>query len=65
MWEKQLAESGISCGQIQKVVQLSKLDFPTSNPSPVVSSPDHGLEAHVTKRRETTHRHLSWENGRG
>jgi len=29
----------------QKVVQLSILGFPTSNPSPVINSLDHGLEA--------------------
>ncbi len=45
MWENQLAGVGIFWGQIQKVVQLSKLGFPTSNPSPVVNSLDHGLEA--------------------
>jgi hypothetical protein len=45
MWENQLAESSISCWQFQNVVQLSKLGFPTSNPSPVVNSLNHGLEA--------------------
>jgi hypothetical protein len=45
MWENQLAGVGIFWGQIQKVVQLSKLGFPTSNPSLMVNSLDHGLEA--------------------
>ena len=53
MWENQLAGVGIFWGQIQKVVQLSKLGFPTSNPSLMVNSLDHGLEApcHETRNR--------------
>jgi hypothetical protein len=45
MWENQLAESGISWRQIQKVVQLSEIGVPKSYPSLAVMSLDHGLEA--------------------
>jgi hypothetical protein len=55
MWENQLAGGGIFCGQIQKVVQLSKLGFPKSDPSLEVISLDHGLEApcHEKARNRT------------
>jgi hypothetical protein len=52
MWENQLAESSISCGHLQKVVQLSKLGFPTSNPSPAVNSLNHGLSSTLRLRPE-------------
>jgi hypothetical protein len=50
MWENQLAELGISGGRMQKVVQLSKLGFPKSDPALTGISLDHGLESPVTKR---------------
>ncbi|HEY8751498.1 MAG TPA: type II secretion system protein GspJ [Tepidisphaeraceae bacterium] len=50
MWENQLAGIGHFLAAIQKVVPLSKLGFPKSRASRMVLPPDHGLEAHATKR---------------
>ncbi len=45
MWENQLAEIGHFSPTNQKVVQLSKLGFPKSDPSLEVISLDHGLSS--------------------
>jgi hypothetical protein len=58
MWENPRAEPGIFFRQIQKVVHLSKLGFPRSDPASMVSFLNHGLESHAT-RRGIAHSHLA------
>jgi hypothetical protein len=58
MWENQLSLRKHFLPPNQKVVHLSKLGFPTSDPALMVSPLNHGLESHATKRRGIAHGYL-------
>jgi Flp pilus assembly pilin Flp len=58
VWENQLAVTGHFPPTKKKVVRMSKLGFPSSNPSLAIIPLKHGLESHVTNRRGITHGHL-------
>ena len=55
MWENQLAGTGHFSPTNRKIVQLSILGFPKSDPSLEVISLDHGLEAPCHETRDYGH----------